>query len=353
MSHLDNVQSGAKYPSSVLITGVLITGGAGFIGTHLCRALVKKGYRVRVLDLVRPLTPVAGVEYLQGDVSNAKDLERAFEDTAFDSANSFASALEGVFHFAAVSSVPACEEDPALGYRTNLVGTALLLEHLRNRQTQTGKKIKAVFSGSSAVYGTLGDEHSPLEESLSLPFPLSNYAIQKLAAERLFRTFYQAYGIPSVVFRFFNVYGSGQDPKSPYTGVITTFLARLRSGQPIMLHGGGMQTRDFVSVTDIVEACVRALSLDEASCNGSPMNLASGQKINIRDLAELLMRITGCDVPLYITESRQGDVQNSMANISLAKQVLGWAPGIKLEQGLKSLCETSIAVAPQSPSQSL
>ncbi|MBI2711249.1 MAG: NAD-dependent epimerase/dehydratase family protein [Bdellovibrio sp.] len=316
---------------------VLITGGAGFIGTHLSRVLIENGYSVLVLDLVTPQSPVPGVRYVQGDVSLREDLEACLESED----------LKAVYHFAAVSSVPACEEDPVRSFRTNLVGTALLLDCLREKR-KSGKSIRAVFSGSSAVYGKLGENGQALKEGLNLPFPVSNYAIQKLAAERLFGTFSKFEGIPSVVFRFFNVYGKGQDPKSPYTGVITTFLSRLSLNQAIHLHGGGIQTRDFVAVEDVVEGCYKALHLPDSECDGQPINLASGERITVQELAETLIRITGRSVPLYKDEPRKGDVLHSLGNIERAGSVLGWRPKVKLEQGLKSLQPSSI---PNSQSQ--
>lgn len=311
---------------------VLVTGGAGFIGTHLCRALVRDGYSVTVLDLVSPRAPVLGVQYLQGDVSSAADVRSSLSDPA----------IGAVFHFAAVSSVPVCEDDPVRSYRTNLMGTATLLEEIRQVKKSTGRDLRVVFSGSSAVYGALGESGNPLEESLSVPFPLSNYGIQKLAAERLFRSFHLTAGIQAIVFRFFNVYGPGQDPSSPYTGVITAFSSRLESKQPIQLHGGGLQTRDFISVQDVVGACLNALLLPAPSCDGQPINLGSGRRITIRDLAQLMIQITGCDVPLYVTESRTGDVAHSLGNISRAQSLLGWMPQVGLEVGLKSVLEGSL-----------
>ncbi|MEK6706817.1 MAG: NAD-dependent epimerase/dehydratase family protein [Candidatus Poribacteria bacterium] len=311
---------------------ILITGGAGFIGTHLCQSLVKSGHRIRVLDLKIPPTPVPGVEYIQGDVRDLKTLK-----SSMAIGNSF---VDVVYHFAAIVSVPICQKKLVESYETNVLGTARVIEAIR----KSSRTVRLIFASSSAVYGSLGDSREPLLED-SDTLPLGYYAAQKLASEHLIQIAHATEGLPAIIFRFFNVYGIGQDPTSPYSGVITVFSHRIREKLPISLHGGGTQTRDFISVHDIISACNNTLTLPEIQCDARPINLATGQAISIRELAKLMVKISGYEIPLIDKPARKGDVYHSLASVTRARKVFrnqhGWQPKMSLETGLRELLTSS------------
>ena len=304
---------------------ILVTGGSGFIGTHLCRELINKGHRVEVLDIASPRVVVPGVIYHLGNVCDSPSLDPLVENS------------NSIFHLAAVASVAVCETQPLLSYQTNLVGTATVLESIRKVQQKAGRRTRIVYSGTAAVYGALGNSGEALHEEL-LPSPISLYGTQKLASEKLIQSAHTLDGIPGVIFRFFNVYGPGQDPASPYSGVITAFQTRLSEGVPIALNGGGGQTRDFISINDVVRACLFALELPEDQCKAQPMNLASGQRVTIRELAHLMMEVTGKKVEVESAPPRPGDIQHSLGDNGLARKILGWSPEVSLREGLRELC---------------
>lgn len=306
---------------------ILITGGAGFIGTHLCRALVNAGHDVRVLDIVGPRTRVDGVHYLRGDVRDSAALTEAIHGVA------------SVYHFAALVSVPLCQENPFDSYRTNVLATCQVGEAILLESKRQGLPVRLLYSGSAAVYGNAGKENQPLNESEPLQHPLSFYGAQKLASEHIIRLFHQTAGLPAIVFRFFNVFGEGQDPNSPYSGVISIFNSSIKNGAPLQLNGGGSQTRDFVSVHDVVNACVLGLSLPRDKCDGKPVNLGSGRATSIRVLAREMIRVSAHKIISQVTDSppREGDVLHSLADISCAKEIFGWKPQVTLNQGLAEL----------------
>jgi UDP-glucose 4-epimerase len=307
---------------------VLITGGAGFIGTHLARFFAAAGKRVTVLDLVDPEAPVPGVHYLRGDVRRPEDLAGA------------ASGQDAIFHWAAMVSVPECQEKPLESYETNFLSTVRLLDLVKaeNARRPADKKVRVLFSGSSAVYGTLGDNGQKLSEALPLADPLSFYGAQKLASEQAIRIYARTHGIPAVVFRFFNVFGPGQKATSPYSGVISVFAKNSREGKPFLLNGGGSQTRDFVSVHDIVAACDAALaSRNSELLAGCPVNLGSSQPLSIHDLAQLIAELSGKGMLTETRPPRSGDILHSCADISRARELLGWKPAVNLRPALKEL----------------
>lgn len=308
-----------------LASQTLVTGGAGFIGSHLCRKLVALGHPVTSLDIADPKQPVPGVHYRKGDVRTPGE----FADLV--------RACDVVYHFAALVSVAECESDPVTSYATNLTATLGLLRQLEALQRDTGKKRLLVFAGSSAVYGTLGETGAPISEDLTLAPPLSFYGAQKLASEQAIRLYAQRFSIPSVVFRFFNVYGPGQDPSSPYSGVVSIFVREAKRNGTISLHGGGSQTRDFVSVHDVADACVRALEVDSRACDGAPINLGTGESVTIRRLAEIVRDLSGSHPELRDDSPRVGDVLHSRARVERAKAKLGWTATTSLEAGLREL----------------
>lgn len=308
-----------------MINSILITGGSGFIGTHLCSLLRKKGKRVRVLDLAMPLEPLDGVEYVRGDVRDPDTVALVMQD------------IQAVYHFAALVSVPHCQQHPMESYLTNLQSTLILLESIRKKEKQTSEKTRLIFSSTAAVYGNRGTYGQPLTEDDVAQDPSSFYAAQKLGSEQLIRLFHQNFKIPAVVFRFFNVFGPGQDPSSPYSGVISVFLENLRHFRSFRLNGGGVQTRDFVSVYDITEACFEALTLSEKQCDGNAINLGTSAAIKISELAQKMMKDSGIMVPIEHAPARDGDVLHSLANINRAEKILGWKARFSLEQGLSEL----------------
>lgn len=312
---------------------ILVTGGSGFIGTHLCRFLASQGCQVRVLDISTPVHGVSNVEYQEGNVCNAQDVTFAMRG------------VEAVFHLAALVSVPLCDKYPVESYRTNVLGTSLVLEKIREQSLQLKKPIRLVFSSSSAVYGDRGLNCEPMIEKEATLWPCSLYAAQKLASEQAIRIFYAQHKVPSVVFRFFNVFGPGQNPNSPYSGVLSIFSNRIVNSLPLEVDGGGVQTRDFVFVTDIAKACVSSLLLPDSQCNAEAINLGTGSSISIRNLALTMMRITKSNLPLKETPPRLGDVLHSCANIERARNLMNWIPTTSLKAGLTFLANNSQAIA--------
>lgn len=304
---------------------VLVTGGAGFIGSHLCRGLVAEGFTVRVLDIKRPTEAIPGVEYLLGDITHPMMMRRAV------------AGVSAVYHLAAIVSVPLCHEQTSLSYQVNLVGTVQVLEAIKHEMQRQSRPVRMIFASSSAVYGHNGVKDRGLSEGALAQWPLSYYAAQKLGSEQAIRLFHQFHSIPALSFRFFNVFGPGQDASSPYSGVISIFLSSLASGRELFLHGGGDQTRDFVSVYDIRRALILANQAPPESCRGQAINLGTGDSVSIRTLMTKLSTLSGLSVKSSDTPARPGDVLHSRAEIGLAEEVLGWKPTVTLDEGLREL----------------
>jgi UDP-glucose 4-epimerase len=307
---------------------LLVTGGAGFIGTHLCRRLASQSHRVRVLDLRAPETAVPSVEYVRGDVRDAALLEKCM------------AGVTTVYHLAATVSVPLCQKDPIESYSNNFTATVVVLEAIRRRAAAGHPSPRLVFASTAALYGTNGDDGRALrEEDAAIEF-LSFYAAQKDASERAISLYARTFGVPAAVFRFFNVYGPGQDPTSPYSGVITVFSRLAREGRDLPLNGGGAQTRDFISVHDLVDGLVAPLSGGKAAWDAEPMNLGSGTAITVRELASKIREALGGRFALVDAPPREGDVLHSRADIRRAREKLGFAPRRDLLTGLRELLET-------------
>jgi len=307
---------------------ILITGGAGFIGTHLAKAYSENGYQVTVIDLQGPSELIPNVKYFRGDVRKESDLAGLI------------STHDAVFHWAAIVSVPDCQKDPVGSYETNTISTLKVLDLIRteNAQRPSDRKIKILFSSSSAVYGESGNSGEPISESNPLPEPISFYGAQKLASEQLIRLYSKAYGIPAVVFRFFNVFGPGQKANSPYSGVISLFTKNVRSDQELRLNGAGAPTRDFISVHDLVRACVAGQkSRNPDVCSGAPINLGSGEAIAIKNLAKMLFEISDKLEKTVDAPARDGDILHSRADISRARTLLDWQPHLQLKDALQEL----------------
>ena len=299
----------------------LVTGGAGFIGSHLVEALVARGARVRVLDDFSTgrwenLASVRGrVEVVEGDVRDRTVVMRAVEGA------------DVVAHLAAVASVPASLEDPAMVWAVNVEGTLNTLEAAREQGVR-----RFVFASSAAVYGDHTD--LPLEEDLP-PRPLSPYAASKAAGEALCVAYHASYGVPTVALRFFNVYGPRQDPHSPYSGVISIFVDRMRRGLPPVIYGDGHQTRDFVYVADVVEAVLRAAEREEAV--GEVFNIAGGRQTSVLELVKVLNHVLGTHLEPAFAPPRPGEVRHSLADVQRVRETLGWAARVGLEEGLGRL----------------
>ncbi|MEW6070976.1 MAG: NAD-dependent epimerase/dehydratase family protein [Planctomycetota bacterium] len=303
----------------------LVTGGAGFIGSHLAAALAARGDRVRVLDdlssgRLENLAPLAvgeigsgaAVELLRGDVADPEAARRA------------ARGVEGIFHTAAQVSVPASVEDPRRSYAVNVLGTLNVLEAAREEGVR-----RLVLSASSAAYGDAAE--LPTVETMA-PRPCSPYASGKLAAEALFAVWGRLHGLRTVSLRYFNVYGPRQADDSPYSGVIALFARRLLAGLPVTIHGDGEQTRDFVFVADVVRANLAALAADLEP--GEVLNVGTGEAISMNELFARLAELAGVTATPRHGPPRPGDVRYSRADVSRIRARLGWRPRVAMGDGL-------------------
>lgn len=303
---------------------ILITGGCGFIGTHLAAALRVSGARVRVLDIVNPRSRIDGVEYVLGSVLNSENLLPLVSE------------CDHVVHLAAKVSVPLCEKDPVGSYETNFLGTVRVADAIAsaNSQRSSSSRISLLFSSSAAVYGDRNHTDLVVEDQVSL-LPTSLYAHQKISAEIALRLMVRQ--VPSLSFRFFNVFGPGQDPNSPYSGVISVFTDRLAEALPVSLYGDGNQSRDFISVHDIVSGLIRALGLPLEKKNGRAINLCTEVRTTIRELGETIARVSGKPLVWIEHAPRPGDIRHSCGDSSAAKEILNWSPQTTLSSGLSEI----------------
>lgn len=306
----------------------LITGGAGFIGSHITHRLVQQGHRVRVLDNLssgsyRNLADIADdVEFVDGDIRDAACVRRA------------ATEVEVIFHEAAEPSVPRSIADPAATFNINVEGTLNVLAAARDRACR-----RVVFATTCAVYGDC--PHLPKVESLS-PAPLSPYAMSKLTGEHLCAMFSRLYGLETVGLRYFNVFGPGQDPTSAYAAAIPTFLEAMMAGRRPRVYGDGEQSRDFVAVADVVRANLLASQVDGIS--GRIFNIATGHAISINQVLATLRDVTGLPSAAEYLPARRGDIRHSVADISLARTLLGFEAAISFDDGITSLVREHHAV---------
>lgn len=297
----------------------LVTGGAGFIGSHISEALVNRGDRVRVLDNLMTgnrenLGHLANeIDFIEGDIRDFDTVRRAMDGVRI------------VFHEAAIPSVPRSVNEPVLNHESNVNGTFNVLLAARD----AGVK-RVVFAGSSSAYGEKGIE-AKLETQL--PEPLSPYAVAKLVGEYYCQVFTRVYGLETVSLRYFNVFGPRQDPSSPYSGVISKFITDLLNSRRPIIFGDGEQSRDFTYVANIVDANLRAAEAPEAS--GRVINLGMRQRTTLNQLLAELQRIIGTSIAPNYQESRAGDIRHSLADISLAGTLLGYRPLVGLADGLR------------------
>ncbi len=301
----------------------LVTGGAGFIGSHLTHRLVEQGDRVRVLDNLT--TGSAGslaavrdrVEFVEGDIQDSAVVARAVDG------------VECVFHLAALPSIQRSIRFPLESESVNALGTLRILEAAR----ETGVR-RVVYASSSSVYGTTPT--LPKREDQT-PNPISPYAVSKLTGERYCQIYHALHGLETVSLRYFNVFGPRQDPDSPYAAVIPLFIQSLFSGRRPRVFGDGEQTRDFTYVSNAVDANLRAASA--AGAPGRVFNVACQQRTSLNELLRIIGDICGVSPQAEYGDSRAGDVRDSLADIGQAREVLGYAPATTLVQGLEETCE--------------
>jgi UDP-glucose 4-epimerase len=299
----------------------LVTGGAGFIGSHLCDALVARGDQVRVLDDLstghRTNLP-QGVPLLQADVADPDALHEAVKG------------VDGCFHLAAIASVARGVTDWLGTHRSNLTGTITLFDALR----QAGMTVPVVYASSAAVYGDC--PIVPTREDAPC-HPLSAYGADKLGCELHARVASHVHGIPTVGLRFFNVYGPRQDPGSPYSGVISIFCKRIRNGAPIDVFGDGLQTRDFIYVADIVAGLLAAI--DQRPSGASVFNLCTNRPTSVLDLAHTIATLASEKLDLHHRAPRVGEIRHSVGTASLARASLGLNEPTPLRIGLRNVLD--------------
>lgn len=310
----------------------LVTGGAGFIGSHIVEALLKQGQTVRVLDNfatgkrsnLDAVRAACGVEVsdprltvIEGDIRDQR--------TCADAING----VDYVLHQAALPSVPRSIADPIGTTAVNVTGTLNVLWAAKEAKVK-----RVVYASSSSVYG----DTPVLPKVESLPTnPLSPYAVSKLAGEQFCKVFFRAYGLPTVALRYFNVYGPRQDPESQYAAVIPRFVASLKAGSPVTIFGDGTQSRDFTFVGD----CVRAnlLACESPHAVGEAMNVAYGERTTLNALYAELARLLKSPLKPQYAESRPGDVKHSLADLTRAETLLGYKPEVDIKTGVKRLVE--------------
>jgi UDP-glucose 4-epimerase len=301
----------------------LVTGGAGFIGSHIALALLERGDRVRVLDNLctgkRENVALLGsrIEFIEGDVANPEDVARAVDG------------VEVVFHQAALASVQWSVDAPLDTNAACVTGTVALLDGARKSGVR-----RVVFAGSSAAYG---NDPTPVKHERLLPAPVSPYAAAKVAGEAYCQSFTATYGFETVALRYFNVFGPRQDPKSQYAAVIPKFITAMVAGGRPTIFGDGKQSRDFVYIDNVVQA--NLLAADAPAAVGRTINVACGKAFDLLQLVDGINKALGTSVKPVFEAARPGDVRDSLADISLAREVLKYEPKIGFEEGLKQTVE--------------
>ena len=294
----------------------LVTGGAGFIGSHLAEALLTRGERVRIVDdfsTGRRENLPRGAELIEADLAAPGAAARAVRDCDY------------VLHQAAIPSVPRSVKDPLTSHRANVDGTLQLLVAARDARVK-----RVVYAASSSAYGAT----LVLPKREDMPTnPRSPYALQKFVGEQYCQMFTRLYGLETVSIRYFNVFGPRQHPSSPYSGVISLFIRALLAGQPPTIHGDGTQTRDFTYIDNVVDGVLKALTAPDVA--GEVINVALGGRISLLELLRCLQTILGGDVEPVFGPPRAGDVADSQADIAKAQRLLGYTPSVSFERGLQ------------------
>jgi len=298
----------------------LVTGGAGFIGSHLVEALLKEGYRVRVVDNLATgrhanLAHLQGqFEWIEGNVADFAVSRRSAEG------------VDHVFHQAAIPSVPRSVREPLSSHESGPTATINMLEAARLAGVR-----RFIFAASSSAYGDTIE--LPKHEDM-LPKPLSPYAAGKLAGEHYVRVYAQTMGLDAVSLRYFNIFGPRQDPSSPYSGVISIFIERMSRGKRPTVYGDGNQTRDFTYVASAVSANLAAMRHPEP-LGGEVFNVGVGERIRLLDLVASLNTILGTNFEAELLPARAGDVRDSLASLERIRRVLGYQPQVSFEEGLR------------------
>lgn len=303
------------------LSGVaLVTGGAGFIGSHIAAALVSGGLRVRVIDDLSTghrenIGEIGGeIDFIQASLNDHTALSHALED------------VELVFHEAAIPSVPRSVAKPKETHEASVNATFSLLLAARDQKVR-----RVVYAASSSAYGD--QPELPKHEKMR-PDPLSPYAVAKLVGEYYCQVFSRVYGLETVSLRYFNVFGPRQDPGSQYSGVISRFIDALLNGEQPTIYGDGEQSRDFTYVSNVVDANLKAAG--SASAVGQVINIANGERVTINEVFEMVKKLTGrTELRADYAPPRTGDVRDSLADLSLARSLLGYSPHVGLEEGLR------------------
>jgi len=308
----------ARRPVASKAKSVLVTGGAGFIGSHLVRRLVSEGYQVRVLDnfatgRAANLTDIDGVEVQEGDIRERSDVAKAMIG------------VEGVFHVAALPSVARSWQDPVATLATNAHGTANVIE----AAGEAGVSV-LVYSSSSSIYG----DQAAVKKSEELePRPISPYAYSKLLGEKIALAHARwPQGIRVIALRYFNVFGARQDPNSPYSAVIPLFIKHALAGTTAQVYGDGSQSRDFTHVDNVVDANICAL---QSEVSGLALNIACGQSYSLLELVEAISKLNHQPLKTNYGPPREGDIRHSLADISLAAARIGYQPAVSFADGLR------------------
>jgi nucleoside-diphosphate-sugar epimerase len=307
------------------VSHVLVTGGGGFIGSNLVRALLDEGHDVRVLDNFSTgnRANLAGldIEVVEGELRSYERVHNAVRG------------VEVVFHLGALGSVPRSVQDPLTSSAVNIEGTLNVLLAARDEGIR-----RVVFSSSSSVYGPRRE--LPVTEEMP-PDPISPYGVAKLAAERYCVSFSRVYeSFETVVVRYFNVFGPRQSPFSQYAAVIPLFVTAIAAGEPILVYGDGEQRRDFTYVSNVVDGTIRAA--EAAGASGRIFNVAASAPATVNDVAEAIGAVLGKPVEKTFAPPRIGDIRDSWADVSAAREVLGWEPTVDLEDGLRRTVETLV-----------
>ena len=304
----------------------LVTGGAGFIGSNIAEALVKRGDRVRVLDNLSTgsrenLAAAGKVELVEGDLRDQATVRRAV------------AGVEGVFHQAALRSVPRSVDDPFSSNEVNVTGTLGLLQACKEAKVR-----RVVYASSSSAYGD--DATLPKVETLATR-PVSPYAVSKLAAEHYCQTFARLYGLETVSLRYFNVFGPRQNPESKYAAVIPRFLELALQKKPLEVHGDGLQSRDFTYIDNVVQGNLKAM--DAPGVSGEVFNIACGTRHTLLDIADAIAAYLGRPLQREHLPSRAGDVKHTLADIAKARRLLGYEPTIDFAEGMQRTCTYFVA----------
>lgn len=306
---------------------VVITGGAGFIGSNLARALLHRGYKVRIVDnlstgRLENIQDIKNkVEFIHGDILNMSHLKRAFKGADY------------VLHQAALPSVPRSIANPEKSHKANVDGTFNVLLAARDANVK-----KVVLASSSSIYGNRKPSKSNGKKEILRSQPLSPYAVTKLIGEGYAKVFAHVYGLPTVCLRYFNVFGHRQNPKSEYAAVIPKFINAALKNEEVTIYGDGKQTRDFTYIDNVVEANILAME-NKRIVMGETINIACGDSISLLDLVKGIEKVLAKKMKIHFKPARPGEVRNSRADISKARKLLGFRPKVKFKDGLNRTIE--------------